>query len=128
LEVAMNWVHIKGHWTELEGRILSTWGRLTHDDLAAADGQVELLVGRLMVRYGLSKEDAVRRVEDWAASLEEAEILVAVFREREQQEQREREQQNLDAAAPRPDRPAEDHPKQGSNGAQTKAGARFTRH
>jgi uncharacterized protein YjbJ (UPF0337 family) len=127
LEVAMNWVQIKGHWTELEGHVRSTWGRLTHDDLAAADGQAELLVGKLMVRYGLSKDEALRRVDDWAASLEEAEIIVAVFRERELQAQREREQQNLDAAAPRADRPTEDHPKQGGNGAQAKAGAPFTR-
>jgi uncharacterized protein YjbJ (UPF0337 family) len=67
----MNWLQVKGHWKELEGLVRGTWGELTDDDLVAAEGQAELLVGRVMARYGLSREAAERQVASWADRMEE---------------------------------------------------------
>lgn len=71
----MNWTQIKGRWTELEGHVRSSWGKLTRDDLTTAEGDAEELVGLLMVRYGITKQEAERQVDEWADKVEE--LLVA---------------------------------------------------
>ena len=72
----MKWTKVTGHWTELEGRVRAMWGELTDDDLVAARGEAELLVGRIMARYGVSKEEAAKQVVKWADRLEEQLIAV----------------------------------------------------
>lgn len=52
----MNSDVIKGKWKQLTGKIKERWGDLTDDDLQAADGHAEYLVGKLQERYGWSKE------------------------------------------------------------------------
>ncbi|HEP9363893.1 TPA: CsbD family protein, partial [Pseudomonas aeruginosa] len=54
----MNSDVIKGKWKQLTGKIKERWGDLTDDDLQAADGHAEYLVGKLQERYGWSKERA----------------------------------------------------------------------
>lgn len=57
----MNSDVIKGKWKQLTGKIKERWGDLTDDDLQAADGHAEYLVGKLQERYGWSKERAEDR-------------------------------------------------------------------
>jgi len=57
----MNKDQIKGNVTQLAGRIKETWGRLTDDDIALADGKREQFLGKLQTAYGLTKEDAEKR-------------------------------------------------------------------
>ncbi|ENL0814458.1 CsbD family protein, partial [Pseudomonas aeruginosa] len=58
----MNSDVIKGKWKQLTGKIKERWGDLTDDDLQAADGHAEYLVGKLQERYGWSKERAEQEV------------------------------------------------------------------
>ena len=60
----MNWDRIEGNWSSC-GRVLRTMGKLTDDDLDRIDGKREQLIGRIQEQYGLSKDEADRRVRDW---------------------------------------------------------------
>ncbi|WP_129382648.1 CsbD family protein [Pseudomonas aeruginosa] len=60
---------IKGKWKQLTGKIKERWGDLTDDDLQAADGHAEYLVGKLQERYGWSKERAEQEVRDFSDRL-----------------------------------------------------------
>ncbi len=63
----MNKDIIQGNWTQLKGKALQAWGKLTNDDLDVIDGRQEELVGRLQARYGWAKEEAERRVTEEVA-------------------------------------------------------------
>ncbi|HBO0991291.1 TPA: CsbD family protein [Pseudomonas aeruginosa] len=65
----MNSDVIKGKWKQLIGKIKERWGDLTDDDLQAADGHAEYLVGKLQERYGWSKERAEQEVRDFSDRL-----------------------------------------------------------
>lgn len=65
----MNSDVIKGRWKQLTGKIKERWGDLTDDDLQAADGHAEYLVGKLQERYGWSKERAEQEVRDFSDRL-----------------------------------------------------------
>jgi len=41
----------------------SWWGQLTDDDLDQIEGESEELVGTLQTRYGWSREEAAREIE-----------------------------------------------------------------
>ncbi|MEB5178868.1 CsbD family protein [Pseudomonas aeruginosa] len=65
----MNSDVIKGKWKQLTGKIKERWGDLADDDLQAADGHAEYLVGKLQERYGWSKERAEQEVRDFSDRL-----------------------------------------------------------
>ncbi|MBG7053043.1 CsbD family protein [Pseudomonas aeruginosa] len=65
----MNSDVIKGKWKQLTGKIKERWGDLTDDELQAADGHAEYLVGKLQERYGWSKERAEQEVRDFSDRL-----------------------------------------------------------
>ncbi|RUJ23996.1 CsbD family protein [Pseudomonas aeruginosa] len=65
----MNSDVINGKWKQLTGKIKERWGDLTDDDLQAADGHAEYLVGKLQERYGWSKERAEQEVRDFSDRL-----------------------------------------------------------
>ncbi|WP_134625233.1 CsbD family protein [Pseudomonas aeruginosa] len=65
----MNSDVIKGKWKQLTGKIKERWRDLTDDDLQAADGHAEYLVGKLQERYGWSKERAEQEVRDFSDRL-----------------------------------------------------------
>ncbi|RFJ33378.1 CsbD family protein [Pseudomonas aeruginosa] len=65
----MNSDVIKGKWKQLTGKIKERWGDLTDDDLQAADGHAEYLVGKPQERYGWSKERAEQEVRDFSDRL-----------------------------------------------------------
>ena len=65
----MDWNRVSGLWTEYQGIAKATWGRLTDNDMTAISGSRDLLIGKLQTRYGLTKDQAERQVDDWVATL-----------------------------------------------------------
>ena len=61
----MNWDQIQGKWKQLKGDALQEWGELTDDDLDRAAGDREKFEGVLQERYGKSKEEVRREVDQW---------------------------------------------------------------
>ena len=65
----MNWDQIKGNWKQFQGRAKQQWGKLTDDDLTRAEGDRDVLVGRIQERYGIAREEAERQVSEWERRL-----------------------------------------------------------
>ncbi|MGB9153192.1 MAG: CsbD family protein, partial [Alphaproteobacteria bacterium] len=65
----MNEEQVKGKFEQLGGKIKETWGRLSDDDIALANGQREQFFGKLKESYGLSKEDAQKRLDELEKSI-----------------------------------------------------------
>jgi uncharacterized protein YjbJ (UPF0337 family) len=61
----MNWDQIEGQWKQAKGVVKQKWAKLTDSDLDFISGKKDQLLGRLQERYGISKEDAMKEVEDW---------------------------------------------------------------
>ncbi|MGB8634563.1 MAG: CsbD family protein [Rhodanobacteraceae bacterium] len=65
----MNNDRIQGQWKQLTGKMKSNWGKLTDDDLQAAEGDTEYLVGKVQERYGLARDEAKKQVEAFKDSI-----------------------------------------------------------
>ncbi|WDI31064.1 CsbD family protein [Hyphococcus flavus] len=65
----MNDDQIKGKWTQLKGKAKETWGELTDNDLMEVEGDVEKLTGKLQERYGIEREEAKKRIDEWRAQV-----------------------------------------------------------
>ena len=65
----MNWTQIEGKWAELTGQARTRWAKLTEDDLKLVEGQFDKLVGKVVERYGIAKEQARAEVNVWADRL-----------------------------------------------------------
>lgn len=61
----MNWDQIAGKWKEFKGEAKAKWGALTDDELEQIDGDREKLEGRLQSKYGKTKEEIRKEVDDW---------------------------------------------------------------
>ncbi len=66
----MNWQQIEGNWKQRKGKFRAQWGKLTGDDLEYAAGQRDRLAGLLEKRYGLNKEKAQNKLDEFIDSLE----------------------------------------------------------
>ncbi len=64
----MNWDQIQGKWKEMSGHMQQKWGKLTDDDLQLVRGDRRELAGRIQNKYGVTKEEADRQIDDWLAS------------------------------------------------------------
>ena len=60
----MNEDIVKGNWKQLAGKIKAKWGKLTDDEIQQAEGNREVLVGKLQEKYGLKKEEAHKNLKD----------------------------------------------------------------
>jgi len=65
----MNSDQIAGQWKQLKGSAKQQWGKLTDDDLDVINGQRESLVGKLQERYGIAKEEAQKKADDWLKTI-----------------------------------------------------------
>ncbi len=65
----MNWDQIEGKWTQMKGSVKKQWGKLTDDDLDVIAGTRDQFVGKLQERYGIAKEEAERRADEWARNV-----------------------------------------------------------
>jgi uncharacterized protein YjbJ (UPF0337 family) len=64
----MNTDQMSGKWKQMKGAAKQQWGKLTDDDLEVIAGKRESLVGKLQERYGMAKEDAQKKADDWLKS------------------------------------------------------------
>jgi len=65
----MNWDQIEGKWKQHKGQIRQKWGKLTDDDLDMINGRREELLGRIQERYGITREEAHRQLEEYLNAL-----------------------------------------------------------
>jgi uncharacterized protein YjbJ (UPF0337 family) len=79
----MNWSQIEARWEQVKGDVKSAWGKLTDDDIAFVGGKLDKLLGKIVERYGVKKEQAHQQVSEWADRL--ATRLDAIGRSREHQ-------------------------------------------
>ncbi len=63
------WDQIAGSWKQVRGEAKKEFGKLTDDDLIQAAGQRDILAGKVQQRYGIAKEDANRKIDEWANKL-----------------------------------------------------------
>ena len=61
----MNRDIIEGNWKQVVGKIKQQWGKLTDDDLDVIQGKRDVLTGKIQERYGISRDEAEKRIEDW---------------------------------------------------------------
>jgi len=61
----MNWDIVAGDWKQFAGKIKQKWGQLTDDELTRVSGKREQLEGMLQARYGYTKEQAQKELDDW---------------------------------------------------------------
>jgi uncharacterized protein YjbJ (UPF0337 family) len=64
----MNWDRVEGNWKQLKGKVIEQWGKLTDDDLDVISGKREQLAGRIQERYGVSRDEAEKQVDQWKSS------------------------------------------------------------
>jgi uncharacterized protein YjbJ (UPF0337 family) len=65
----MKWDHIERHWKEFEGAARAHWSKLTDDDWLATTGTKGHLIGCIQKRYEITRDEAVKQVEDWLDAL-----------------------------------------------------------
>lgn len=61
----MNKDSLKGKWEQLKGGVQKQWGKLTDDDLDVIEGDAKILAGKIQERYGITKEEAEKQVEEY---------------------------------------------------------------
>ena len=59
---------IQGNWKQLSGSVRHEWGKLTHNDVEQVKGDVEVLAGKIQERYGVTKAEARKQIEQWAST------------------------------------------------------------
>lgn len=64
----MNSDQFEGQWKQLKGKVKQRWGKLTDSDLTALSGKKDELVGRIQERYGITREQAEKEADEWAAT------------------------------------------------------------
>jgi uncharacterized protein YjbJ (UPF0337 family) len=67
----MNWDQIQGKWNQIKGSARQHWAKLTDDDLEYIAGHRDLLIGKIQERYGVMKEEAQKKVDEWVHSIKE---------------------------------------------------------
>jgi uncharacterized protein YjbJ (UPF0337 family) len=64
----MNTDQMSGKWKQMKGAAKQHWGKLTDDDLQVIDGKRDVLVGKLQERYGMAKDEAQKKADEWLKS------------------------------------------------------------
>lgn len=54
-----------GKWKQLKGEVQKKWGKLTNDDLDVIEGQSTKMAGIIQERYGKSREEAEKEVNEF---------------------------------------------------------------
>ena len=61
----MNEPWMKGKWNEYKGKVKERWGKLTDDDVDQVEGKRDQLLGLVQQRYGRSREQAEKELNEW---------------------------------------------------------------
>jgi uncharacterized protein YjbJ (UPF0337 family) len=56
---------LKGKWMQLKGDVRAWWGKLTDDDVAQIQGDAEKLIGKIQERYGYTRQNAEKELNDF---------------------------------------------------------------
>lgn len=64
-----NWDKIGGQWKQFVGDVKKKWGKLTDDELLQANGNREILAGKIQEKYGVTKDEANKQIDEWAEKL-----------------------------------------------------------
>lgn len=65
----MNKDILEGKWKEAKGTVRAKWGELTDDEVDQVAGNRERLEGLVQQKYGKTKEDAKKEVNDFIDAL-----------------------------------------------------------
>jgi uncharacterized protein YjbJ (UPF0337 family) len=65
----VNWDQIKGNWKQFKGKARQKWGKLTDDELDMMEGKREELIGKVQEKYGITREQAEKDVNEFGTSL-----------------------------------------------------------
>ncbi|HRQ38098.1 MAG TPA: CsbD family protein [Chloroflexota bacterium] len=65
----MNSDILEGKWNQVKGKVRQKWGALTDDDMERIAGKRDELVGVVQERYGRSRAQAEREVDDFVSGL-----------------------------------------------------------
>ena len=55
----------EGAWFQVKGKIREFWGELTGDEVDWIAGRRDQLIGKLEERYGMSREEAEKQVDEF---------------------------------------------------------------
>jgi uncharacterized protein YjbJ (UPF0337 family) len=69
----MNTDQLSGQWKQMKGAVRQQWGKLTDDDIEVIAGKRDSLVGKLQERYGLAKDEAQKKADEWLKTYKPAE-------------------------------------------------------
>jgi uncharacterized protein YjbJ (UPF0337 family) len=67
----VNWDRMEGQWKQRRGKAVHHWGKTMNDELSAILGKYEELVGNLQEKYGIAKDEARRRMDDYKIIVEQ---------------------------------------------------------
>lgn len=56
---------MKGKWKQQVGKAKLAWGKLTEDELLAAEGRQDKLAGLIQERYAITRDEAEKRVKEF---------------------------------------------------------------
>jgi len=54
-----------GKWRQLRGHLKAEWGKLTDDELDQIQGNYDMLVGKIVEKYGQAREQIERRLDSF---------------------------------------------------------------
>ena len=60
---------IKGKWMQIKGEVKKQWGKLTDDDLKVAEGDLEILAGKIVQRTGEAKDKVKAKLDQIVNSI-----------------------------------------------------------
>ena len=63
-------VILRDQWLEIRGKMKEWWSKLTDDDLNVIDGHRDRLIAKLRERYGYSKEQAAKELQQHLAQFQ----------------------------------------------------------
>jgi uncharacterized protein YjbJ (UPF0337 family) len=66
----MNSDVFEGKWKQVRGEAKVWWGKLTDDDLDKVAGRFEMFIGLLQEKYGYSRAQAEREIEQHVSALD----------------------------------------------------------
>ena len=61
----MNEDQFEGKWKQMKGTVKEKWGKLTDDDVTVINGKKDILAGKIQERYGITKEEAERQIDEF---------------------------------------------------------------
>ena len=63
------WNKVSGNWKRMRGAVKEQWGKLTHNEIRAAQGRRDVLNGYIQTRYGIDRDAADRQIDEWLKTL-----------------------------------------------------------